>query len=66
MLGAGIAVVSVVAAGVMIRTSATLGRTQPVSYAVGGGSEETALVETLGRPYEVYRTHTKRLVPGLW
>jgi protein-S-isoprenylcysteine O-methyltransferase Ste14 len=27
--------------------------------------EEAALVETLGRPYEVYRTHTKRLVPGL-
>jgi membrane protein YdbS with pleckstrin-like domain len=25
-----------------------------------------ALVETLGRPYETYRTHTKRLVPGLW
>jgi protein-S-isoprenylcysteine O-methyltransferase Ste14 len=30
------------------------------------GVEETALVETLGRPYEVYRTRTKRLVPGLW
>ena len=28
--------------------------------------EETALVETLGRRYEVYRAHTKRLVPGLW
>jgi lysophospholipase L1-like esterase len=38
VLGAGIAVVSVVAAGVLIRTSATLGRAQPVSYAVGGGS----------------------------
>jgi protein-S-isoprenylcysteine O-methyltransferase Ste14 len=30
------------------------------------GVEETALVETLGRPYEIYRTHTKLLVPGLW
>lgn len=30
------------------------------------GVEEAALVETLGRPYEIYRTHTKRLVPGLW
>jgi protein-S-isoprenylcysteine O-methyltransferase Ste14 len=30
------------------------------------GVEETALAETLGRPYELYRTHTKRLVPGLW
>ena len=28
--------------------------------------EETALVETLGRRFEVYRAHTKRLVPGLW
>jgi hypothetical protein len=28
--------------------------------------EETALVETLGRRSEVYRAHTKRLVPGLW
>lgn len=30
------------------------------------GVEEAALVETVGRPYENYRTHTKRLVPGLW
>ena len=30
------------------------------------GVEEAALTETLGRPYELYRTHTKRLVPGLW
>ena len=30
------------------------------------GVEEAALTETLGRPYEIYRTHTKRLVPGLW
>ena len=30
------------------------------------GVEEAALVETIGRPYEVYRTRTKRLVPGLW
>jgi protein-S-isoprenylcysteine O-methyltransferase Ste14 len=30
------------------------------------GVEESALVETLGRPYEIYRTHTKLLVPGLW
>jgi lysophospholipase L1-like esterase len=37
VLGAGIAVVSVVAAAVLIRTSTTLGRTQPVSYATGGG-----------------------------
>ncbi|MEV6557926.1 isoprenylcysteine carboxylmethyltransferase family protein [Nocardia sp. NPDC051756] len=28
--------------------------------------EEKALVETLGHPYEEYRTGTKRLVPGLW
>ncbi|MFC9436709.1 methyltransferase family protein [Nocardia sp. NPDC057030] len=28
--------------------------------------EEKALVETLGRAYEEYRTSTKRLVPGLW
>jgi lysophospholipase L1-like esterase len=38
VLGAGIAVVSVAAAAVLIRTSTTLGRTQPVSYAVGGNS----------------------------
>jgi protein-S-isoprenylcysteine O-methyltransferase Ste14 len=30
------------------------------------GVEEAALVETLGQPYQIYRTHTKRLVPGLW
>ena len=30
------------------------------------GVEETALTETLGQPYRIYRTHTKRLVPGLW
>lgn len=30
------------------------------------GLEEEVLVETLGRPYEEYRTGTKRLVPGVW
>ena len=38
VLGAGIAVVSVAAAAVLIRTSTTLGRSQPVSYAVGGNA----------------------------
>nr|WP_297619011.1 isoprenylcysteine carboxylmethyltransferase family protein [Nocardia sp.] len=28
--------------------------------------EEKALVETMGRPYETYRSTTKRLVPGVW
>ncbi|WP_327144903.1 methyltransferase family protein [Nocardia sp. NBC_01327] len=28
--------------------------------------EEKALVETMGRPYEIYRSTTKRLVPGIW
>lgn len=28
--------------------------------------EERALVEAVGRPYEIYRAGTKRLVPGLW
>jgi protein-S-isoprenylcysteine O-methyltransferase Ste14 len=28
--------------------------------------EERVLTSTLGRPYAEYRTHTKRLVPGLW
>ncbi len=28
--------------------------------------EEAVLTKTLGRPCAEYRTHTKRLVPGLW
>lgn len=28
--------------------------------------EEEVLTRILGRPYAEYRTHTKRLVPGLW
>lgn len=28
--------------------------------------EETVLVAAMGRPYEDYRTTTKRLVPGVW
>lgn len=28
--------------------------------------EERVLIDLLGPPYQAYRTHTKRLVPGLW
>jgi protein-S-isoprenylcysteine O-methyltransferase Ste14 len=28
--------------------------------------EETELTRVLGQPYRVYRTKTKRLIPGLW
>jgi lysophospholipase L1-like esterase len=49
VLGAGIAVASVVAAAVLIRTSTTIGHTEPVSYAVGGGSADQSQVHlTLG------------------
>ena len=49
VLGAGIAVASVVAAAVLIRTSTTIGHTEPVSYAVGGGPADQSQVHlTLG------------------
>ncbi len=28
--------------------------------------EEAAMAEIMGNPYEAYRQHTKRLLPGLW
>lgn len=30
------------------------------------GVEETELTQVLGDPYRDYRSHTKRLIPGLW